>query len=263
MKKIHSLYYHNPPIRGFEKMLVYYLKRGYRFICLNELFSILSEKKKIKDKLAFISLDDGWNGNLDLVPIIEKYKVPICIFIATEPIESGNFWWEFVKSELGLKKMLEFKNLSHDEFYDKVSKIKSRVSLKRSALTKDELVMLSRNPLVTIQSHSVHHPILTKSPIEILQIELKQSQETLRHWLNQDIFAFSYPNGSLSQREIDVCKHFYKLAFSTEQNHINLNNDLHLLPRFALTGDFGRDLLKIWGIWQILKRMTNFIKRNK
>ena len=44
--------------------------------------------------MAFISLDDGWRGNLKLLPIFEKYKVPMCIFITTGPIESGNYWWE-------------------------------------------------------------------------------------------------------------------------------------------------------------------------
>lgn len=254
--KIHSLYYHNPPVEGFEKMIVYYQKRGFRFIDIDELYDILKTGKGVTEKLAFISLDDGWQGNLKLVPVIEKYNVPICIFVATEPLVSGNYWWEFVRAEKGLEKMLEFKKLPYEEFYKQLAEIKKRNTMERSAMTNGEMIELSKHPLVSIQSHTVNHPILTESPEDVLDMELKESKAQLEDMTGKEVYAFSYPNGSLNQREVDMCKRYYKIAFTTEQNHIKIGNDLHLLPRYALMGQFYRDLLKVWGLWKYIRTIA-------
>ena len=111
--------------------------------------------------------------------------------------------------------------------------------------------------MVTIQSQTVNHPILTNSPEDILAMELKESKVELEQLTRKEVYAFSYPNGSLTEREVQACKQYYKLAFTTEQRHIELSDDLYLLPRYALTGQFFRDLLKVWGIWKWLKIMIN------
>lgn len=255
MHTIKSLYYHNPSVQGFEKMVAYYQKRGYRFIDLQELYDILGKRKPLTEKLAFVSFDDGWQGNFQLIPIIEKYQVPICIFVATEPLESGNFWWEYVAKYMGVKKMFQFKNLPYGEFYKQLAEIKKRISLKRSAMTQEQVMKLVRHPLVTIQSHTVNHPILTHVPDDILHSELNDSKVILERITGEEIFAFSYPNGSLTSREVDACKLHYKLAFTTEQRDIKLGDDLFLLSRYALTGQYHRDLLKVWGIWKWLKKI--------
>lgn len=256
MNNIKSIYYHNPAPIGFERMIVYYKNRGYRFITLSELYSILTVKRVITEKLVFISLDDGWKGNLRLLPIIEKHQIPVCIFVATQPIEDGNYWWEYVKNEIGLKHISAFKELPHAEFYERLGELKKRNKLERSSITKAELIKLSKHPFVTIQSHTVNHPILTNTPDKVLNMELSDSKKHLEEITGSDIYAFSYPNGSLTDREVSVCEKYYKLAFTTEQRHIKCDDNLFLLPRYALTGQFYRDLLKVLGIWKILKKMS-------
>jgi len=255
MKSIKSLYYHSPSAKGFEQMLLHYINNGYRFIDVDELYSVFVNRKEIKEKLAFVSLDDGRRGNLQLIPIIEKYSVPICIFVSTEPLESGNYWWDFVIKERGVRKMIEFKDLTFDDFYSQLAEMQKRNVLQRTALTVDEVKMLAEHPLVSIQSHTVHHPILTHVPSDVLLSELSESKSYLENLTGKEVFAFSYPNGSLTSREVEACKRHYKLAFTTEQRHIKLNDDLFLLPRYALTGQYYRDLLKVWGIWKWIKKV--------
>lgn len=257
MRTIHSLYYHNPNPDGFERMIKYYKWRGYRFISINELRDVLNKKINSTEKLAFISLDDGWQGNLRLIPVIERYNVPICIFVAMQPIESGNFWWEYVAKEMGYKQMFEFKKLPYKEFLKQLYEIKQRNPLNRSAMTTDELIQASKHPLVSIQSHTVNHPILTNVPLDVLNYELDESKKQIENLLHKNVFAFSYPNGSLTSREVDACKRYYDIAFTTEQRNINSNDNLLLLPRYALTGDFKRDLLKVWGFWKWIKKFTH------
>jgi peptidoglycan/xylan/chitin deacetylase (PgdA/CDA1 family) len=250
---IHSLYYHNPDPNGFEKMVKYHKRHGYRFISVEELYDLLSTGIPIKEKLAFISFDDGWQGNLRLLPIIEKYNVPICIFVTTEPLVSGNFWWEYVVHNIGYVKMLDFKKLPLSEFYQRLVEYKQHTLLQRSAMTIDNLVTLSHSSLVSIQAHTVNHPILTSCPDVVLENELADSKSTLRNLTGKNVFAFSYPNGCLTSREIEAAKKHYALAFTTEQKHISTNDNLYTLPRYALTGQYCRDLLKIWGVWKRLK----------
>lgn len=77
----------------------------------------------------------------------------------------------------------------------------------------------------------------------------------------KSIFAFSYPNGSISHREINAAKKYYKIAFSTKPNNISASADLYTLPRYALTGDYMRDLLKMYGIWKYIKGCCEKITR--
>ncbi len=182
--------------------------------------------------------------------------MPVCIFVATEPLVSGNFWWEYVAKEIGYGKMQDFKKLPYAEFYRRLEGYKKRNTLRRSAMTLDELRTISRHPLVSIQSHSVTHPILTGCPDDVVEKELADSKQRLMDLTGTDIFAFSYPNGSLTKREVEACKRHYSMAFTTEQNDISMNGDMFLLPRYALTGQYRRDLLKIWGIWEPMKRIV-------
>ena len=257
---IRSLYYHNPKPEGFEAVIRHLHSKGYKFISINELYDQL-KRRDIKGKLAYVSLDDGWQGNLKLIPIIEKYNVPITIFIAVKPIIEGNYWWEFVAKKIGYSKMQDFKNLPHDEFESQLKQTKTEIgALDRSAMTMNELKEVAKHPLVSIQSHTVNHPILTKLPDGLLDFELKESKKQLEAITDKEVFAFSYPNGSLTDREINATKKHYKIAFSTEQNNIHISDDIFSLPRYALTGDYKRDLLKSYGLWKYLMRCKNYFK---
>ena len=215
------------------------------------------------DKLGFISLDDGWQSNLQLIPVLEKYNVPICIFVATEPLVSGNYWWEYITKERGREGMIKFKSLPYGDFYSQLADAKKTIHLERSSVTIDELRIISTHPLVSIQSHTVNHPILTSVPDDVLKKELTESRHILETLCNKEIFAFSYPNGSLSDREVAAVSKVYRIAFTVEQRHITNNEDIFLIPRVALTGDYYKDLLKINGLWPAIKRVVGIFKAGK
>ncbi len=258
---IRSLYYHNPKPEGFEAVIRHLHSKGYKFISIDELYDRL-KRNDAKGKLAYVSLDDGWQGNLKLIPIIEKYNVPITIFIAVKPITDGNYWWEFVAKKIGYSKMQDFKNLPHEEFESQLKQIKAEIGkLERSAMTIDELKKVAKHPLVSIQSHTVNHPILTKLPEDLLDFELKESKKQLEAITDKEVFAFSYPNGSLTNREINATKKYYKIAFSTEQNNIRISDNIYTLPRYALTGDYNRDLLKLYGLWKYIRKIKDLLKK--
>lgn len=260
--KILSFYYHAPIIDGVEKIIKYYQKRGYRFISVEELVEIVQKTEKVTEKLAFISLDDGWRQNFDLLPVIEKYNVPVCIFISIEPVLSGNFWWEYVSRVRDKSGLEKFKNLPYEEFYNQLREIKSRVKLERSAMTKEEVIEIAQHPLVSIQAHTVNHPILTTQPDDVVDMEMRESKRILEEWTGKKIIAFSYPNGRNTKRESDTARKYFDISFTTIQGHIDINQDIMLLPRYGLTGQWPRDLLKVWGIWKVIKKLGTKIGYN-
>lgn len=254
-----SVYFHNPSAVVFEQFILWAECKGYHFITLNELLDYIDTGVKSHKKIAYISLDDAWRGNLDLLPIAEKYNVPMTIFAPVEPLRDGNFWWEYVGKVGGFSLVNKFKQLPETEFKSELNKIKESIVLERMAMTIDELKQISQHPLVDIQSHSYNHPILTKCTNESLDSELHLSKEELASIIGKDITAFSYPNGSLTNREVEAVRKYYDCAFTTESNYPAIGCDKMLIPRVALTDDYWSNLAKIVGGWNLIFKLKKIL----
>jgi len=258
-KGIVSFYFHNPPPKLFDKILKWMVKKGYRFVSIQELQNIIGTKTDTKN-LAFLCFDDGWRGNLDLVELIEKYKVPVVIFVPVVGLENGNYWWEytFIQDQYkysGIKKIEDFKKLPEDVFKEKVAILKQNYSLKeRSCITADELKVISENEYITIGSHSLTHPILTSCSVETQRQELYESKTILSQLLNKEVDYLAYPNGNFDDNTIEIAKQCgYKLGFTTNPGRIDIEEvNPYMIPRNALydNGGYYENISKILGIWQ-------------
>lgn len=253
LPQISSIYFHDPSPDLFEMVMKWYKKHSYRLISLKELETLLENKRQLNERVAYISFDDGKRSNLDLLPLCEKYNAPITVFVATEPLLSGNYWWEYATKKLGRSGMLEMKKLPEAEFYTQLSVIKNGMEMERSSLTEEELKEFAKHPLVTIQSHTVNHPVLTNCTDETLEMELVESKRTLEDLIGKTVDVFSYPNGNVSKREIKALKASgYRYAFTTEAKEFDVvNYNPYLLPRMSLNTLGGKydNLAKLTGIW--------------
>jgi glycosyltransferase involved in cell wall biosynthesis/peptidoglycan/xylan/chitin deacetylase (PgdA/CDA1 family) len=253
-----SVYFHNPSKELFEKILKWLQKKQYKFLSVDELDTLI-KKKLNTEKHVFISFDDGWKGNVELVESINKYKVPVAIFVTTDALVDGNYWWEYslIKDQRkysGIKKVEEFKKLHEIEFKEKVATLKHNYCLKRSCMTLEELVKLSKNEFITIGSHTVSHPILIRCSDETQIRELAESKKLLSQILNKDIDYLAFPNGDYNSATLKFTKQCgYKLAFTTNPGRIDVKNvDPYIIPRNALydSGGYYENISKILGIWQ-------------
>lgn len=256
-----SVYFHNPSAVAFEQFILWAKRKGYHFVGLNELLQYIDTGIKNHKKIAYISLDDAWQGNLNLLSIVEKHQVPITIFAPIEPLRDGNFWWEYVGKVGGFSLVNKFKQLPEAEFKSELNKIKGSVALERMAMTIDELKQISQHPLVDIQSHSYNHPILTNCTNESLDAELRLSKEELASLIGKEITAFSYPNGSLTNREVDAARKYYDCAFTTVSDYPTIGCDKMLIPRIALTDDYWSNLAKIVGGWNLIFKLKKILFR--
>lgn len=256
--KIKSIYYHNPQALELERMIVWFQKKEYRFISDRELYSVLTKQDTINTKLVFLSFDDAWRTNLSLLPIIEKYNVPVTIFVPVEPVFSGNYWWEFANGD-----DVELKKKSYKDLSVIISQRKEKITLERSCVTKEELISISDHPLVSIQAHTINHPILTHMSYEDMKKELEEGKRELESIINKKVRFFSYPNGSFSERELCEVSRIYDMAFSIKLSHISLYDNIYALPRIGLAGSFYKDVLKIYGVWPYIRKCLYFFTHNK
>lgn len=108
---------------------------------------------------------------------------------------------------------------------------------KQNYLTEEQLLLLSKNGLCDIGSHSFTHPVLRKLDDENSKYEIKSSKDYLEKLLSMGVEYFAYPYGSVyavSQRDITYAKEAgYKLSFSSVTGSVG-KNSLHqrwFLPR--------------------------------
>ena len=253
-----SITFHKPSVKQFTDVIDQLEKLGYLIIDLAKLERVL-QGTSLHQKVAVITIDDGWKNNLELLQVLEKRNVPVAIFVPTEPVQSGNYWWEYARvekqSELtGIPDVQSFKKMPDEERVKKISLIKKQVKLERSCIDMSDLKLLAGHKLVTIGSHSVTHPILKHCSKEQQEFELQQSKLLLSEWTGKPVNYFAYPNGDYNQETIDIIKEAgYVLSFTDRNGTISLPwKNRFEIPRNSLNdnGGYYENYSKLLGIWQ-------------
>ena len=96
----------------------------------------------------------------------------------------------------------------------------------------DDLRSLDRN-LITVGSHTLSHPILTKLSGQEIEAEILESRRCLEQRLERKIDFFCYPNGAYDRRAYQLVQKTYRAAVTTERGVIDGSEplDVHRLPR--------------------------------
>lgn len=261
--RIISIYFHNPSPELFERIVRYLNSKEYQFIS-SEQFGQLIKTRQTPKKVALITIDDGWRDNLKLLDVIRRYKVFVTLFITTSAVENGNFWFEFIRmnkdksKKLLTREVIKTKKLDSASYYKRISDLQTSAVIKRSAMTKEELIFLSRDPYITIGSHSVSHISLPGKPVDVQKSELINSKIILETWVGKQIDVFSYPSGDYTEEQETLSEECgYSLCFSTETTNIDLNQvNQYSIPRRCINDDAGyfEALSRIYGFWSLIKR---------
>jgi peptidoglycan/xylan/chitin deacetylase (PgdA/CDA1 family) len=265
-----SIYCHNPSKLLFENCICWLQKNGFRFISVDELHQISSGEKPFPRGAIILTVDDGWRNNKEnIAEVANKYEIPVTIFVSTEPVETGNaFWWSYISkgNETGIIKAQvgELKKVPNDDRLKLVELAKVNMKLDREALTREELSGISETKFVSIGSHTVTHPILTKCSDDKALFEIFESRKILENWLNREIVHFAYPNGTYSQREMEILKICgYQMAFTTNPKYITRQNitQAYSIPRVDIleTVSFSENICRMTGLWFKKKELIRLI----
>jgi len=250
------VYFHKPSSPVFAGSVSALMRRGYNPVTTADIEAAVFDRRELPTLPLHISLDDAWQSNVaEVVPIAQTLGVPITIFVPTEPILSGHYWWTLAErlANDGGRTVERLKESSDDERREFVRNAVKLNDIPREAMTRDELCAISQLSNVTIGSHSVCHPILTKCSDSDLEREVSLSKKILEEWIGRAVTCFSYPNGDHGEREMAaLCRAGYRVAFTTEQRHGRAESgDPLALPRFALLneGSISENVCRATGLW--------------
>ena len=112
---------------------------------------------------------------------------------------------------------------------------------KEGYITIEQLIDMSRDPLVTIGSHGCTHIKLNECDEDGASYEICESKKKLESIIGKEVFAYAYSNGVASRRDIKLVKKAgYRYACGVTPrrcNKISLIKDRYILPRYNLTND--------------------------
>ena len=255
-----SIYFHNPSLKTFNDCIRWLIDNHFEFIDASDLLNRGKTHETLQKNKVIITVDDGWRDNLlNIIPIAHFNKIPITIFVTTEPlIEGGAYWWSYIKE--GVKQGITtctvpfLKTLPNINRMSVLNHVKSSISLERESMTVEELKAITNSPYLHIGAHTLTHPILINCSDEQAELEISQSKSILDAIIPTPVDRFSFPNGDYTNREVDLLKkHGYQLAFTTKPAFIkpNLGLDLFRLPRFEVldNASLEENICRMMGVW--------------
>ena len=177
-----------------EQKILKYQQKGYRFVSINELPSLITAHySPFTPRFVCITFDDGYRDNYTVAyPLLKSLGVPFTIYVTTGFIDNKQPMWWYPGQSL--------------------------------ALDLDELCILAEDPLCTIGAHTVNHPHLSQLPIDAQLNEIQTSQHQLQAILNRPIAHFSYPHGDYNDQTLNICRQIgFHTAVTTNGRTVRTN----------------------------------------
>lgn len=245
-------------------------REKYDFVRLEDVPARL--KMKQKRKFVVFSFDDGYRDNmLNALPIFKKYDIPFTIFLTSDFIDRKAILWWYILEDILLQN--ESIKLSDGKMYNCKTKeekedcfleIRSEIlkmnqcnireqlesffcnsnidwiqKCEELCLSWDDVELLSREPLVTLGSHTMHHYNLEElSTKEEVKVDILAGYHRIKDKIDIDLSVFAYPFGNAKNREIDVVremKNIIKVAVMASGGAVtDCNDSMYSIPRIML-----------------------------
>jgi peptidoglycan/xylan/chitin deacetylase (PgdA/CDA1 family) len=260
------LMYHGTPQESAPALAeqLRFLARHFKVISLESMLDrITTGSFPLAHEIA-LTFDDGLRNNLTVAyPILRELQMPAAMFVCPALVESGEWLWNHEMrcrlqtlasadlAEIRMKLLSPGSSVNAIVEWMKTLQLQQRrlaeatireatISFEATAAQReafdvmdwDDLRLLDRE-LITVGSHTLSHPILTKLSGEEIESEILDSRRCLEQRLERNIEFFCYPNGAYDKRAYQLVQKTYRAAVTTETGVIEGRErlDLHRLPR--------------------------------
>ena len=187
-------------------------------------FPLLTPDQLMQSKRpgVLLTFDDGMaNTYRNALPVLEHYKAPAVWFVSTQHVLAPRNWLAFARD----------KALA---FWSDVTKVPEEWAQELfDGMSEEQVAECAGHPLITIGSHSVSHPFLTRCDTDALYREIVDSRRHLETITRQPVDLFAYPSGDLNRRvAVAVCDAGYRAAFSLSPKGVGM--PLYDIPRIGI-----------------------------
>jgi peptidoglycan/xylan/chitin deacetylase (PgdA/CDA1 family) len=260
------LMYHGVAPQGAAELAAQlrYLARHFKVVSLGTMLDrIMNGSYPLADEIV-LTFDDGLRNNLTVVyPILRELQLPATMFVCPALVESGEWLWNHeMRCRLQMLAIpdlaeLRMKLLAPGTSVDAIIEWMKTLPLEQrriaeaiirqatagfqpTAAQKEAFDVMNWNDLrsldcnlITVGSHTLSHPILTKLSGQEIEAEILESRRWLEQRLERKVDLFCYPNGAYDRRAYQLVQKTYRAAVTTETGVIDGTDglDVHRLPR--------------------------------
>ena len=260
------LMYHGIAPQGAAELAAQlrYLARHFKVVSLGTILDrIMNGSYPLADEIV-LTFDDGLRNNLTVVyPILRELQLPATMFVCPALVESGEWLWNHEMrcrlqmlaipdlAELRMKLLTPGTTVDATIEWMKTLPLQQRrmaeaiirqatAGFQPTAAQKEAFDVMNWNDLrsldcdlITVGSHTLSHPILTKLSGQEIELEILESRRCLEQRLERKVDLFCYPNGAYDRRAYRLVQKTYRAAVTTETGLIDGTDglDVHRLPR--------------------------------
>lgn len=234
------LLYHDVQPKVFAKHIAY-LSHHYKIISLDTLVSAIYNKdfSEIPQKSVVITIDDGYAGNVTLLPIFKQYRIHPTIYVCTQIINTHRHFWFRISERSKKERLKKLPNVERLTRLEQESDFEQEKEYQdRQALNIDEMKDMMQD--VDFQPHTQFHPILPQCTETECKQEILSSKADLEKFLGVECLHFSYPNGDYTEREIEIVKAGgFRSARTTDIGWNNVETSPYKLKAMPISDDAG------------------------
>lgn len=259
-----------------EAVIQFFAERNYQFYSLDQVAQCL-DQGVFPDKFVSFTFDDGYQDVYQYAyPIFQKYEVPFAVYISTNfPDQTAILWWYMLEEFLLNSSELKFRwqgqgyafsaastpekeaafaqlrrlilqektqesqlGLLHTLFEERYPQLLENAN--SMAMTWDEIIELSQDPLVSIGAHTQNHLPLSQISQALLEEEVAGSKAQIEAYIQKRVDHFAYPFGKRTEASIrefqSVKSAGFKTATTTRIGNIFPGHKAYLeaLPRISI-----------------------------
>jgi len=161
---------------------------------------------------VLLTFDDGLANNYThALSVLAEFSAPAILFISTQHVVCPRDWLPATRA-LAHRRWRKEEDVPEEvasEFFD--------------GMSQEQLAACARHPLITIGSHTVSHPFLTRCNRTQLEFELISSRQFLQDLTGQAVELFAYPTGDYDQNVAEAVRSAgYQAAFAVDTRNLGL-----------------------------------------
>jgi peptidoglycan/xylan/chitin deacetylase (PgdA/CDA1 family) len=244
-------------VRYLEKLITHLRELKIDILPMPE--AVERIRKNELSPFVVFTFDDGYRDNYEILfPMMLRLSAPFTVFVTTGLIDRTiPMWWEVLNKLAVIDPGLaveqrtgqladRFRSVGAEKQRNLLSRLASPISASilneayDRSLSWAMLREMSASGLVTLGSHTQHHPLLANLNVEQIRSELEGSRQRMENELGIPIRYVAYPYGQpaevggIAKRE--ARKMGFDAAFSTISRPLEDSDseDMYELPRVLL-----------------------------